>query len=98
MQLYFVSMALTVLANITYHVCQRSIDAKINPFVSLTVTYLVALVMSLLILPFVSERGYALEQFKQANWASYVLGAGIIGLELGFLLAYRAGWNLSVAA
>jgi multidrug transporter EmrE-like cation transporter len=26
-----------------------------------------------------------------------VLGIAIIGLELGFLLAYRAGWNISLA-
>jgi multidrug transporter EmrE-like cation transporter len=31
------------------------------------------------------------------NWASVALGVAIVGLELGFLLAYRAGWNISVA-
>jgi multidrug transporter EmrE-like cation transporter len=32
------------------------------------------------------------------NWASYLLGVSIVGLEVGFLLAYRAGWNLGLAA
>ena len=35
---------------------------------------------------------------KQLNWASYVLAFSLVGLELGFLLVYRAGWNLGIAA
>ena len=35
---------------------------------------------------------------KELNWATFALGFGIVGLELGFLLAYRAGWNLSLGA
>ncbi len=34
----------------------------------------------------------------QLNWASFVLAFEIVGLEVGFLLAYRAGWNISSAA
>jgi drug/metabolite transporter (DMT)-like permease len=36
------------------------------------------------------------EAFQQLNWASYALGISIVGVELGFLLAYRAGWDISV--
>jgi multidrug transporter EmrE-like cation transporter len=36
--------------------------------------------------------------FKQIHWASIALGFSIIGLEAGFLLAYRAGWKISLAA
>lgn len=32
------------------------------------------------------------------NWSSLGVAAGIVGIELGFLLAYRAGWNLGYAA
>jgi multidrug transporter EmrE-like cation transporter len=35
---------------------------------------------------------------KQLNWTSMALALGVVGLELGFLLAYRAGWNISLAA
>lgn len=30
------------------------------------------------------------------NWASFSLALAIIGLEVGFLLAYRAGWHISL--
>jgi hypothetical protein len=32
------------------------------------------------------------------NWASFALGLIVVSLELGFLLAYRAGWKVSAAA
>ena len=35
---------------------------------------------------------------RQLNWASYALGLVVVLLEVGFLLAYRAGWKISVAA
>jgi drug/metabolite transporter (DMT)-like permease len=35
---------------------------------------------------------------RKVGWPSVALGAVIVGLELGFLLAYRAGWNLSLAS
>jgi multidrug transporter EmrE-like cation transporter len=35
---------------------------------------------------------------KQLNWATYALAFSLVGLELGFLLVYRAGWNIGIAA
>ncbi|KPV49395.1 hypothetical protein SE17_32865, partial [Kouleothrix aurantiaca] len=34
----------------------------------------------------------------QINWAIAALALAVVGIELGFLLAYRAGWGISVAA
>ena len=35
---------------------------------------------------------------RQVNWASFALALAIVGLEIGFLLAYRAGWNIALTA
>jgi uncharacterized membrane protein len=35
---------------------------------------------------------------KQSNWAVVVVGAAAACIELGFLLAYRSGWRISVTA
>jgi len=32
------------------------------------------------------------------NWTSFALAFAIAGVEIGFLLAYRAGWNISLGA
>lgn len=68
--------------------------------VSLLVTYAVALLMTCAALPFFPSEPAASwpAQLRAVNWASYALGLAIVGLELGFLLAYRAGWKVGVAA
>jgi drug/metabolite transporter (DMT)-like permease len=32
------------------------------------------------------------------NWTSPLLGIAIVGLEFGYIMAYRAGWNISVGS
>lgn len=98
MTLYFFGIFLAVGANVFYHLCQKSIRVEAHPIVSLLGTYLVAIAATLIILPFLSLKGGLVGQFRQLNWASYILGLAIFGLEMGFLLAYRVGWSLSTAA
>lgn len=98
MTLYVFSISLTILANIGYHLFQRSIRPDLNPLVSLIATYITALVACLIALPFFRGQAPLSEQLSRLGWPSVALGLAIIALELGYLLAYRAGWNISVAA
>lgn len=95
---YYLPIALTIVANVFYHIFQKSIPDNINPILSLIVTYLTAAVVSLVFLFFELRDTSLMAEIKKVNWASFALGIAIIGLELGFLLAYRAGWNISVGA
>jgi uncharacterized membrane protein len=92
------AIALTVLSNVLYHVFQKLIPGNVNPILSLAVTYLIAAVATLLLLPLFPLQGALGAEVRKLNWASVGLGAVIVGLELGFLLAYRSGWNISVAS
>ncbi len=96
--LYILSMAMTVAANIIYHFCQKEIKADANPLVSLFFTYVSGIILTVIAYPFFYGSVSPLPAVRQLNWASYALGFGIVGLELGFLLVYRAGWNISIAA
>lgn len=97
--MYYISMVIAVASNIFYHISQKSIVEELNPLVSMVVTYLAALVMTLILfIVFPLEKNSLSTQLSSINWASYVLGFSIVGLELGFLLAYRSGWNISFAA
>jgi drug/metabolite transporter (DMT)-like permease len=96
--MYFFSMTLTVISNVIYHFCQKEIKADANPLVSLLFTYLSGIVLTLICLPIFYPGVNPIAASKNLNWASFGLGLGIVGLELGFLLAYRAGWNLSLGA
>ena len=38
-----------------------------------------------------------IKEYAKLNWAPFVLGIVIIGLEAGWLYAYKAGWQVSTA-
>lgn len=94
---YYGTLALTIVFGTLYHLAQKATPAQINPLVSLAVTYAVALAGTLALYPFYPHQDTLAANIRQLNWASVLLGLSIIGLELGFLLAYRAGWNISLA-
>jgi hypothetical protein len=97
MNLYVGSIALTIAGNIAYHLLNKSVAPNAHPFASLVATYGVGFVFSLAVLAVSGPRGVA-GGLKELNWASYALGLVVVLLEVGFLLAYRAGWKISVAA
>lgn len=97
MSTYLITIIVATLGSVAYHVLQRTISPNTHPLVSLLATYTTALVLTLVAIPFVSDLSFGTE-LRKLGWASFALGAAIIALELGYLLAYRAGWNLSAAA
>jgi drug/metabolite transporter (DMT)-like permease len=98
MFIYVFSIVMIVGSNIVYNISQKSTPEKANPFSALLITYLTAAILTGIALLFYrSDEGY-LRSFRELNWTSVVLGVSIVGLELGYLLAYRAGWNISVGS
>ena len=91
MLLYYTSIALTVLSNVLYHVFQKLTPATAHPMLSLAATYATALVLCLALLPFFPPPGGLAASLRGLAWPSFALAAAILGLEVGFLLAYRAG-------
>ena len=92
---YVWPMALVVFSNIIYQICAKSVPGKINPFASLTVTYLVAAAASAILFFVLGTEGNILKEYEKLNWAPFVLGIVIIGLEAGWIYAYKAGWPVS---
>lgn len=80
-----------------YYLGQRCIPDQVHPLRSLAVNYGTALLGTLLLL--VLLPGEPRMAWTQSfNWASVVVGISIIGVELGVLLAYRAGWKISLVS
>ncbi len=91
-------VGLVVLSNIFYNICAKSTSRDVNPFLALGVTYLVAGICTFTAFFLSSGKGTSLKQeLMNLNWASFVLGIAIIGLEAGYLFAYRAGWKVNTA-
>ena len=98
MTLFYASISLALLSSVLYHVFQKATSSVVNPAIGLMVTYAVAFGLSALLLLIYPLKSTVVAALRQVNWASVALAFSILGLELGFLLAYRAGWNISVAA
>ena len=95
--MYYAAITLTIVANVGYHLFQRSIRPDASPMGSLVVTYAVALALSVVLMAVLPGRGVS-ASLSSTSWPSWALGIAIVGLEVGFLLAYRAGWDLGLAA
>lgn len=98
MPLFYFSIALAILSSALYHFSAKSTPANVNFAISLVVTYAVALLITILSSFFFPFPNGILAELRQLNWASFLLAAAIVGIEFGFLLVYRSGWNLGIAA
>jgi len=94
---YIWPIALVVLSNTLYQVCAKSVPEGMNPLASLTVTYLVGAVVSCAMYFILNRNANLLREIRLTNWAPIVLGIVIVGLEVGFIYAFRAGWQISMA-
>ncbi len=83
-----------VLSNVMYNICQKSTPGNVNPFAALTVTYGIAAAVSFVLLMVTTKGKHSAAEFTKINWATLVLGVVIVGLELGYILAYRNGWEM----
>ena len=92
---YVWPMVLLVISNVIYQICAKSVPAKINPFASLIVTYLVAAAASTVFYFVLGSEGNLMREYEKLNLAPFVLGIAIIGLEAGWIYAYKAGWQVS---
>ena len=95
---YVWPIGLAVAANLIYHICTKSVPEEMNPFASLIVTYLVGAVTAAVMYFLCTKNGNLLREYSHLNWSSIVLGIAIVGLEVGFIYTYKAGWQVSTAA
>ena len=90
------SAFIAIASVVAYQVSIKSIPHDLNPISALVTFYVTALVCTLVVARFVpvSMPSWSMTEF---SWAAVMVGIAIVGIELGFLLMYRSGWNLAVA-
>jgi drug/metabolite transporter (DMT)-like permease len=89
--------SLAAVSTVLYNLFQKLTPSDANPALALSVTYAVALASTLMLFVFYPAAGLG-ASFQKLNWASFALGLAICGVEIGTLLAYRAGWQISLLA
>ena len=77
----------------------KSMPADVNPFGALMVTYIVSAIITAIIFVFmVKPSNVMFELSKRSIWTSIVLALVLVGLEVGYVFVYRAGWSVSTAS
>ncbi len=90
-------VAVIVLSNLFYNICTKSSPENLDPFASLTVTYLVGALFSGVLFFVTNRGGNLLDAYKNVNWSTWILGLSIVGLEAGYLALYKAGGQISTS-
>jgi len=95
---YYLPLVLAVAGMLFYHLGQKSIPKGINPFYAMIIAYVAGIiVLAVCVVTFPGDKSFV-SSLKESNWAVLLVGAGAACIEVGFLLAYRFGWRISVAA
>ena len=91
------ALVIAVTGQVLYHVTQKSVAAGAHPIISLVVFYLVAAIATLPLFWLFPVAGTFADEIGKLNWAVVGVAISIVLIEIGFLLAYRAGGELSTA-
>jgi len=91
-------LALVVLSNVAYHFGQKSVPRAAHPVMAAMAMYTVAMLGALVALPLVPPALTRAGAAATLHWSVVLIGLGILGVEIGFLLVYRAGFEISTAS
>jgi drug/metabolite transporter (DMT)-like permease len=89
-------MALIVASFVVYHLVAKALRPDLDPLLFLSATYAVALAGTLALWAGKALGGGAAPQAGDLGLA-VAFGLCLIGIEVGFIMAYRNGWPVSVA-
>jgi drug/metabolite transporter (DMT)-like permease len=85
---------LTAVGCAIYHIGQKSLSPSSNPMVVLMAVYVIAFLLAGLSAPLFKHVGNASWPSQVFCWPVAVVGVGVLLIELGFMLSYRAGSSL----
>lgn len=100
--LYYLPIFIIVLSNVFYHLASEKVPKGTNPFFFVMISYVVGFAFAAI--AFLMSKGdkgliaSVAEQGKMINFTPILLGVAVIGLEVGNVWMYRAGWNISKGA
>ncbi|HEX7972955.1 MAG TPA: hypothetical protein VF498_00980 [Anaerolineales bacterium] len=95
---FYFSISLTILSAILYQLLQKLTPSGANPVLAILVSYLVAIGVCLVVLALFPPGPPLGAALRQLNWVSFALAFAIVGLEVGYLLAYRSGWYIGITS
>ena len=94
---YYWPIGLVILSNVIYHICAKLTSTSMSIFASLIITYLTAAAACAVFYFIFNPGGNLISEYRHLDWVPFVFGLCIVGLEVGSICAYKAGWNINSA-
>ncbi len=93
----YLALGIATVGAVIYHTGQKAIAPDVNPMVLLIGVYAVAVLIAVAAIPFFRSADQSDSAKHLLTWPVLAVGIGVILIEGGFLLAYRAGGSLQWA-
>lgn len=89
-------LALIVGSLVLYQVSTKLLPKGLNHWHALMLFYALALILTVVMTLFDRPTRSLLEDMQKLNWAVPLVALSIVGIELGWILVFRAGAGLSL--
>jgi drug/metabolite transporter (DMT)-like permease len=96
MNFYMMSMVLLVLSATAYQLAAKFVPSGLSPWHVFTIVYIIGALLCMVAGFIDTSKQTFWETLRGANWAVFLLGFAVVGIEIGYLFAFRAGWKLSI--
>lgn len=91
--MFYISLILIVTGSIFYEMIEKTVPKKENPYLYLTLVYLITAIGLGIILFF---NDYRIDDFiNQISWQALAVGVSAMFSDYGLMLCYRKGWKIS---
>jgi multidrug transporter EmrE-like cation transporter len=89
-------LTVAVVATVAYHVVLKLTPGAVNPFLSLAVTYAAVTLLFFAIYAAMPNTSSLSAAMQELNWTALALAVAIVLLDLGYLMLYRSGFEISL--
>lgn len=92
----FAWLSLALITTVGYHLVMKLTPAVVNPFLSLAASYGLGAAVFLACFALAPDGPTLREGLKPLNWTAFALTVMVVGLDVGFLMLYRSGFEVSL--
>jgi len=96
MTAFVYSILLVIASQVVYQLAVKAVPRESNPFSVLIIVYGIAMLTCIALAPFAGKAVVIADAKRLFGWPSCLLALSVVGIEVGYLLAYRSGWTLGV--
>jgi uncharacterized membrane protein len=95
---FYLPILLVIASEVLYHTSSKATPDSINPLASIAMSYIVGMVLALVFYFITSPVKSLAVEYRHLNWAAFTLGISVVLMELGYILVYKAGWDINIAS